>query len=68
MGSNGYKRLYRSDDDRIIAGVCGGIGEYIGIDPVIVRILWVLTLFLGGSGVIAYILAWLIIPHQPFSA
>ena len=58
------KRLYRSKKERIIAGVCGGIGEYLGIDPTIVRILWVLLGLMGGSGIIAYIIAWIIIPEE----
>ena len=60
------KRLYLSKDNKIIAGVCGGIGEYFQIDPVIVRLIWVVltftTLF---AGVIAYIVAWIIIPETP---
>ena len=58
------KRLYRSKKERIIAGVCGGIGEYLGIDPTIVRILWVLLGLMGGSGIIAYIISWIIIPEE----
>ncbi|MCK4944106.1 MAG: PspC domain-containing protein, partial [Candidatus Aminicenantes bacterium] len=50
------KRLYRSQKDKIIAGVCGGIGEYFGIDPVIIRIITVILFFWGGSGIIAYII------------
>jgi phage shock protein PspC (stress-responsive transcriptional regulator) len=57
------KRLYRSRKDRIVAGVCGGIGEYFSIDPNIIRILWVLF-GLTGTGIIAYILAWVIIPEE----
>jgi phage shock protein C len=59
------KRLYRSDDERIIAGVCGGIGEYFDIDPTIIRLLWVVFILAGGSGIIAYILAWIIVPERP---
>ena len=58
------KRLYRSKKERIIAGVCGGLGEYFGIDPTIVRIIWVLLGLMGGSGIIAYIIAWIIIPEE----
>ena len=58
------KRLLRSKNNKMIAGVCGGIGEYFGIDPTIVRLLWVLlTFFSGGVGVLAYIIAWIIIPE-----
>ncbi len=58
------KRLVRSTADRRIAGVCGGIGEYFGIDPTMVRIGWVVFCLLGGSGVLAYILCALIIPEE----
>lgn len=58
------KRLYRSKKDSIIGGVCGGIGEYFNIDTVIVRILWLVFVFLAGAGVLAYIVAWIIIPSQ----
>ena len=56
------KRLYKSDVNRTIAGVCGGIGEYFNIDPVIIRLLMVIFCLAGGSGVIAYIIAAIIIP------
>ena len=56
------KRLYRSKTDKVIAGVCGGMGEYFGIDPVIIRIIWALLIFGMGAGILAYLLAWLIIP------
>jgi len=60
-----YKKLYRSEDDRIIAGVCGGLGEHFVIDPVILRILMVILVFSGGPGIILYLLFWLFIPRQP---
>ncbi len=60
-------RLYRSRRDRILAGVCGGVGEYLDTDPSLVRLGWVLLSVLGGSGVLLYILAWLIIPERPQS-
>jgi phage shock protein C len=59
------KRLYRSRKDKIISGVCGGIGEYFGIDPVIIRIIAVVLFLWGGSGIIAYIIAMIIIPYAP---
>lgn len=59
------KKLYRSDDNKILLGICGGIGEYFDIDPVIVRILLVILIFLGFSGIIAYIVAAFIIPRRP---
>ena len=59
------KRLYRSRRDRKLAGVCGGIGEYFNIDPVIIRLLWVVFTLMGGSGLVAYILAVILIPNHP---
>nr|MBN2278347.1 PspC domain-containing protein [candidate division Zixibacteria bacterium] len=60
------KKLYRSRVDRKIAGVCGGVGEYFGVDPTLVRILAILLVFADGIGLIAYIVAWIIMPHRPF--
>jgi len=59
------RRLYRSRDDNVIAGVCGGLGEYFGIDSTLVRIAFVLLVFAGGLGILAYILAWLFIGEEP---
>ena len=60
------KKLYRSRKNQIFAGVCGGIGEYFDIDPVIIRLLWVLLTFAGmGFGILLYIVAWIIIPLEP---
>ena len=60
------KRLYRSTKDRILAGICAGLGKHFDIDPVIIRLVWVaLTLLSIGIGVIVYIVAWIIIPEQP---
>jgi phage shock protein PspC (stress-responsive transcriptional regulator) len=58
-------RLYRSGKDKILGGVCGGIAEYLGVDPVLIRLLWILGSFLWGFGVILYIIAWIIIPRNP---
>ena len=60
-----YKQLFRSRTNRRIAGVCGGIGEYFGIDPTLVRLLWLLSIFMGGLGIIAYLIAWIIMPEEP---
>ena len=57
------KRLTKSNN-KIICGVCGGIGEYLGIDPTVVRLLWVLLSVLGGAGLLAYIIAAIIIPEE----
>ena len=58
------KRLVRSSSDRKIAGVCGGIAEYFNVDPTVVRLLWVVLSCVGGSGLLAYIIAALIIPEN----
>jgi len=58
------RRLYRSETDRMIAGLCGGLGEYFLIDPVIVRLIAVLLAFASGVGVIVYILLWIIVPTK----
>ncbi len=60
------RRLYRSRTDRMLAGVCGGLGEYFGVDPTIVRLLMVLLALAGGPGLILYIILALIIPEAPF--
>ncbi len=59
------KRLYKSEDNRILCGVCGGIGEYLGIDPTLVRLVWVLITLAAGAGVLLYIIAAIIIPREP---
>jgi phage shock protein PspC (stress-responsive transcriptional regulator) len=59
------KRLYRSRVNSKIAGVCGGLGEYFGIDPTFVRIIAVLLIFADGVGVLAYIIAWIIMSKRP---
>ncbi len=59
------KKLYRSNVDNKLCGVCGGIGEYFELDPTIIRLLWVIFTFCGGAGLLAYIIAALIMPKQP---
>ena len=59
------KRLYKSNQNKMIDGVCGGIAEYFGIDPTVVRLIWALFSLMGGSGVLAYIIAAIIIPRSP---
>lgn len=58
------KRLYKSNNDRVFAGVCGGFAEFFGIDTSLVRLGWVVFCLLGGSGFLAYIVAALIIPSN----
>ena len=59
------KKLYRSDENKMLAGVCGGIAEYFGIDSTLVRLGWVVFSLLGGSGLLAYLIAAIIMPDQP---
>ncbi len=59
------KTLYKSSVNRIICGVCGGIGEYLGIDPTVVRVIWVIASLLGTIGIWAYLICALIIPNDP---
>ena len=60
------KRLYKSRKNKVVDGVCGGIAEYFDVDPVLVRVVFVLFFFLGGSAFIAYIVGMIIIPRAPY--
>ena len=62
------KKLYRSSTDRMLAGVCGGLGEYLGIDPTLVRLAVALMAIFGGHGLLFYLILWLIVPVAPQSA
>jgi phage shock protein C len=62
------KRLYRSRTNRKIAGVCGGLGEYFGVDPVIFRIVLLALLLGAGSGVLLYVIFWIAVPEAPEGA
>jgi phage shock protein C len=64
-GGAKMKRLYKSQRNKIIAGVCGGIAEYLDVDPVLIRLVAVLFFFTGGATLIAYIIGMIIMPHQP---
>lgn len=59
------KRLYRSREDSMVCGVCGGVAEYFDVDPSLVRLAWILFVALGGSGILAYIIAAIVIPYRP---
>lgn len=59
------KKLYRSNTDKKIGGVCGGIAEYLKIDSTIVRLLLVIFCLMGGAGIFLYIVAWLVMPEKP---
>lgn len=56
------KRLYRKSSNRVIGGVCSGLGDYFNVDTVIIRLAWALAVAIGGIGLLAYIIAWIIIP------
>lgn len=59
------KRLYRVTEGKVIAGVCGGVAEYLNIDPTVVRLIWAILGCMAGGGILAYIIAALIIPVKP---
>jgi len=60
------KRLYRSGKDKVLGGVCGGLGEYLDVDPVVIRLIWAFgTLITWGTGILLYIIAWIVIPRNP---
>jgi phage shock protein C len=60
------KRLYRSRKERILGGVCGGLGEHIDVDPSMIRLVWIIVTLLSlGTGLIVYLVAWIIIPESP---
>lgn len=59
------KKLYRSHTDKKVAGVCGGIAEYFDVDSTVTRLAFVLFVVFAGSGVLAYLIAWLIMPENP---
>ena len=59
------KKLYKSNQNRMIDGVCGGIAEYLGVDPTVIRLVAVLLSLMGG-GILAYIIAAIIIPRAPY--
>ena len=59
------KRLYKSRQNRTLCGVCGGIGEYLDLDPTLIRLLWVIFTFAGGAGILAYIVCALIMSNAP---
>ncbi len=60
------KRLYRSVKDKMLGGVAGGLGEYFEIDSTIIRIIFLVTLFIGGTGIVAYLILWVLVPQQIF--
>ena len=61
---NSEKRLVRSSSQKMIAGVCGGVAQYLGWDVTIVRLLWIVLTLAGGSGILIYLLLWLAMPQD----
>ncbi len=59
------KKLYRKPNDQMIAGVCSGLAEYLGLDTTVMRLIFVLLFFLGGNGILIYIILWILMPVQP---
>jgi phage shock protein C len=59
------RKLFRSNSNRVIAGICGGVGEYMNIDPTIIRLVWILLTLLGGSGLFLYVVLYFVIPREP---
>ncbi|MFN8634592.1 MAG: PspC domain-containing protein [Chloroflexota bacterium] len=57
-------RLYRSRSHKMLAGVCGGLGEYFDVDPVLIRLLFVVTAFISGAGILAYLILWIVVPFE----
>src|SRR4051794_36404291 len=64
MAAQVPSRLYRSRSQKMIAGVCGGLGEYFDVDPVLIRLLFVVTAFISGVGILAYIVLWIVVPFD----
>jgi phage shock protein C len=62
------KRLKRSRSETMIAGVCGGLGDYFGVDPTVIRLAFVLLALLGGHGILIYLILWIIMPRQALDA
>lgn len=57
------KRLCRSSSQKMLAGVCGGVAEYLGWDVTIVRVIWIVLTLAGGSGILLYLILWLVMPQ-----
>ena len=65
MAKKNIKRLYRAaEKDSMVGGVCAGIADYFEIDPTIVRLLWVLFIFGWGTGLLAYLILWIVVPRR----
>ena len=61
------RKLYRSRKDRVISGVCGGLGDFFGIDSTLIRVIFALLAIFGGSGIVIYLVMLLIVPEEPLA-
>ena len=61
------KKLYRSREDRWVGGVCGGLGKYLDVDPIVIRLIALILVLCAGGGLLVYIIAWIVIPEEPDS-
>jgi len=64
MSPTKTKKLWRSKKDHYLAGVCGGLGEYFDIDPLIFRLIFLIVLFFGGAGLLIYLILWIVVPEE----
>lgn len=60
------KKLCRSSQNKMLGGVCGGLGEYFNIDPTLIRLAMIIAIFGAGAGLVLYLLAWVLIPNEPY--
>jgi len=58
------KRLYRSQKNKMIGGVAGGLADYLNLDPILIRVIFVITLFLNGAGFLLYVILWIVVPQE----
>ncbi len=65
MTTPSYRKLYRSNKEKVLGGVCGGLAEYFNIDPTIVRLAFVALSIWGGSGLLLYLIMWIVVPEEP---
>jgi len=63
--TGGKRKLMRSSTDKKIAGVCAGLADYFDLDPTIVRVVWLLAILVGGTGILAYLVLWIVLPVAP---
>jgi phage shock protein C len=59
------KRLYRSRTDQMVGGVCAGLAKFFGLDPTVMRLIFLFLFFLGGNGLLIYLILWVVIPLEP---